>query len=206
MTMPAQLEILEDLVGDALRKGARVLTGGRRRSDIAGQYFEPTVLVDVDHSMRITQREQFGPIMVVIKVRSDEEAVQLANDCRYGLGSSVFSRDRQRAERIASRIRAGLSVVNDYGLAYMIQSLPFGGVGLSGVGRINGREGLRACCNTKAMVSDRFALPGGVSVYPIRPATFDVVRGAIGVIYGGKLATRARAAAGLVKSLVDLRK
>ena len=154
--------------------------------------------------MDITQKEQFGPIMVIVRVRDEDHAVRLANDCPYALGSSVFSKDVKRAERLARRIRAGMTVVNDYGLAYMIQALPFGGVGLSGFGRINGKEGLRACCNEKAMVTDRVRLGGGVAVYPIRPATFDLTKSAIGLIYSRGVGAKARAAATLVKSLISV--
>lgn len=202
MTMPGQLDILERLVADAVKKGAKIVTGGKRRADAKGQFFEPTLLVDVDHSMDITQKEQFGPIMVVVRVRDEEHAIQLANDCPYALGSSVFSKDTRRAERLARRIRAGMTVVNDYGLAYMIQSLPFGGVGLSGFGRINGKEGLRACCNEKAMVTDRVRLGGGVAVYPIRKSTFGLTESAIGLIYSRGAGAKVKAAASLVKNLI----
>ncbi len=204
MTMPRQLEILEDLVNDAVAKGARVLTGGRRNTRLPGTYFEPTVLVDVTHDMRITQEEQFGPVMVVMRVASEQEAVRLANDCPYGLGSSVFTRDRARGERIAASIDAGMTVVNDYGLAYMVQSLPFGGLKLSGFGRINGREGLRACCNEKAVVTDRFPVGRGLAVYPTRPETFELFQNAVGVLYGRGLLGRARSAARMVKNLARL--
>ncbi len=204
MTMPRQLDIIEELLADAQKRGAKVLVGGRRRPDLGGQFFEPTVLVDVDHTMRIAKEEQFGPVMVIMRVSSEEEAVRLANDTAYGLGASVFTKDVARGERVARRIRAGMTVVNDYGLAYMIQALPFGGVGVSGFGRINGREGLRACCLEKAMVSDRVRIGGGVSVYPIRPATFDLTKNVIGTIYGSSLGARARAATGALKSLVSI--
>ena len=203
MTMPRQLDILESLVDDAVKKGARLLAGGRR--DPGGrQFFQPTILVDVDHRMRITREEQFGPVMVVMCFDTDADAVRLANDCAYGLGSSVFTKNPARAERIASQIRAGMTVVNDYGLAYMMQALPFGGVGRSGFGRINGREGLRACCNEKAVVTDRVALGGGVSVYPIVPSTFPLVRSAIELIYRPGLAGKARAALSTLRHVADV--
>ena len=204
MTMPRQLDILEDLVRDAVRKGARLLCGGSRNRAAGEQFFEPTVLVDVDHSMRITQQEQFGPVMVIMRVTGEAEAIRLANDCPYGLGSSVFTKNAARGERIAAQIRAGMTVVNDYGLAYMIQSLPFGGVGRSGFGRINGREGLRACCNIKAVVTDRVQLGGGVAVYPIVPSTFPLVESAIGLIYGDGLRRKLSAAVGAAQSFVQV--
>jgi acyl-CoA reductase-like NAD-dependent aldehyde dehydrogenase len=202
MTMPRQLDILQELVDDAVSRGARVLIGGTRNVDKGEQFFAPTLLIDVDHRMRITQEEQFGPLMVVMRVHSEAEAVRLANDCPYGLGSSVFSRDRARGERIASQIHAGMTVVNDYGLAYMIQSLPFGGVGRSGFGRINGREGLRACCNVKAVVTDRVQLGGGISVYPIVPRTFGLLQSTIKLLYGRSPLSKARAAVSAVRNVV----
>ncbi len=204
MTMPTQLDILDRLVADAVAKGARVVTGGKRRAGLKGQFFEPTILADVTHEMDITQKEQFGPIMVVMRVAGEDEAVAKANDCPYGLGSSVFSKDTARAEKIARRVRAGMSVVNDYGLAYMIQALPFGGVGTSGFGKINGKEGLRACCNEKAMVSDRVRLSNGVAVYPIRQATFGVAKNVIEVIYARGLGNKLKAAVGAARNIVSV--
>ena len=204
MTMPRQLEIIQALVDDAVAKGARVLCGGRPRTDLGGNFYPPTILVDVDHTMRITQEEQFGPVMVIMKVRSDEEAIRLANDCPYGLGSSVFTRDPARAERFARALDAGMTTVNDFGLAYMIQSLPFGGRKISGFGRINGREGLRACCHEKAIVTDRVPVRQGMALYPVREATFELVTGAVKAIYGSGLVRRARGAVGIARSLLSL--
>jgi acyl-CoA reductase-like NAD-dependent aldehyde dehydrogenase len=203
-TMPRQLDIIQALVDDAVAKGARVVTGGKRASLGRGTYFEPTLLVDVDHSMRITQEEVFGPVMVVMRVRDEADAIAKANDCPYGLGSSVFTKSLSRGDRIAKSLRAGMSVVNDYGLAYMMQSLPFGGTKISGFGRINGREGLRACCNTKAIVQDRLPFGKAVAIHPIRPHTYAVVEGAVRVIYARGAGDKARAALALGKDLLAL--
>lgn len=205
LTMPRQAEIIEDLVQDAIAKGARAIVGGKRNTRIeGGTYFEPTLLVDVDHSMRITQEEHFGPIMLVIRVRDDEEAIRLANDTPYGLGSSVFSRDARRAESIQRRIRAGMTVINDYGIAYMMQSLPFGGIGISGFGKINGREGLRSCCLEKAVVDDRLPIGKSISFHPVRERSYHLVESAVRLIYGASVRDRARAALDAARNLASV--
>lgn len=205
MTMPHQLEIIERQVNDALAKGARALVGGQRNSERPGQFWRPTVLVDVDHSMAIAKEETFGPVMTIVKVRDEEEAIALANDSAYGLGSSVFTKDRRRAERIARRIVAGMTVVNDYGLAYMMQAAPFGGVRNSGFGRINGREGLRACCNEKTVVTDRLPLHQGMSFYPIKPETFPLFQNIVSLLYGRGAKTKLKAAGAMAKNLWRMR-
>jgi len=206
MTMPRQLEIIQALVDDAVAKGARVMLGGRARTDLPGNYYPPTVLVDVDHTMRITQEEVFGPVMVIIKVGSEKEAIARANDCPYGLGSSVFTKDPRRAERLARGIQAGMTTVNDFGLAYMIQSLPFGGVKISGFGKINGREGLRACCNEKAIVTDRIPVRQGMALYPVRAATLPLVTGAVRAIYGAGVVEKVKGIGRVVASLIRLKR
>jgi acyl-CoA reductase-like NAD-dependent aldehyde dehydrogenase len=199
MTMPAQLTIVERLIADAVSKGAEVRIGGRRASQGAGQFFEPTVLAGVTPEMAIAQEETFGPVMCVFKVRDDEDAIRVANATEYGLGSTVFSRDHRRAERIAARLRAGSSIVNDFGLAYMANALPFGGVGGSGFGRLNGREGLRAMCNIKSVLTDRF--PGGraIKLYPVRPGDYSEARATLDLLYRAKPTERLAGALALVK-------
>ena len=204
LTMPRQLEIIERQIRDAVSKGARVLVGGGRNPQLAGQFFEPTVVVDCDHTMDLVQKETFGPVMTIIRVHSEEEAIRLANDSSYGLGSSVFTKSRRRAERIAKGISAGMTVINDYGIAYMVQSAPFGGVRISGFGRINGREGLRSCCHVKTVVTDKLPLHMPMSLYPIRPATFPMLDGAVRLFYGKGVAEKAKGAVQVAKSLLSM--
>lgn len=138
ITDPRQVEIIKSHLDDALAKGARVLTGGK----INQMFVEPTVLVDVDHSMLIMQEETFGPIMPVMKVRNEAEAIYMANDCDFGLGVSVWSRDLERAQRVASQVEAASVVINDTIAQFGVPMLPFGGIKNSGTGRIHGKEGL----------------------------------------------------------------
>ncbi|KAJ1893891.1 Meiotic Sister-Chromatid recombination aldehyde dehydrogenase, partial [Coemansia sp. IMI 209127] len=150
---------LEALIEDAVSKGARCLVGGHRHLHPLhpnGQYFEPTLLVDVTPDMDITRNETFGPIMVVMKFADEKDALDKVHSSPYGLGSSVFSGDRTRGRRVALALRTGMVNVNDFGVNYICQSLPFGGVGISGFGRFAGPEGLRALCVEKSFTEDRF--------------------------------------------------
>ena len=182
MTMPGQVDIVERLVKDALAKGARALVGGQRGQG-PGQFFQPTVLVGLTHDMEILQHESFGPVMCILRCRDDEDAVRLANDSGFGLGSTVFSKDHGRARRIADRLVAGSTSMNDYGLCYMANALPFGGVKQSGFGRLNGREGLRACCNIKSVLSDRFPLHIPSKIYPVKRGDYEMVDAAVELLY-----------------------
>jgi len=199
---PLQLELIEEQVRDAVAHGAKLLAGGTRVHSERGQYFAPTVLADVTEDMRIAQEETFGPIMLLIRVRDEEDALRVANGTSFGLGATVLTKDKRRAQRLTERLVAGQVSVNDFGLTYMAMELPFGGVRGSGFGRLNGREGLRACTNVKAVLDDRFSLHMPAKVFPVGDATTELARDVIQLIYERKLATRVDAAARLVRLLV----
>ena len=146
LTFDRQLETIEDHLQDALDKGARVLAGGR----CDGLFMEPTVLVDVDHSMKLMKEETFGPIMPIMRVADATEAVQLANSSEYGLSACVWSEDLEEAERIARLLEAGSVVVNDTLAHYAVSELPFGGVKKSGTARTHGKQDLLQFTQLKA--------------------------------------------------------
>lgn len=148
MIFPRQVEIVEELLADALAKGARLETGGKRRPG-KGQFFAPTVLTNCTQDMRVMCDEIFGPIVPIMKVASEEEAIALTNDSTLGLMGYVFSKDRVRSRRIAERVRAGTVMVNDVLNAYATPEAPFGGVKNSGYGRVHGDEGLRDMCEIR---------------------------------------------------------
>eukprot|EP00753_Platysulcus_tardus_P018640 PLAT6991.1.p1 GENE.PLAT6991.1~~PLAT6991.1.p1 ORF type:complete len:615 (-),score=253.81 PLAT6991.1:79-1923(-) len=158
MTMPQACDEIQALVDDAVAKGATVHCGGRRNPDLHGQFYLPTVLSGCTHDMNITNTEVFGPVMTILKWETEEDLLAQVHSIPYGLGSSVFSADYKRAERIGQRIRAGMTNLNDFGVNYLVQSLPFGGVSVSGYDRFAGDEGLRGCCLQKSVVTDR--VPG----------------------------------------------
>jgi len=155
MTFPPQLDVVSDHVEEAREKGARILTGGRRK-DGPGDFYEPTVIADADHTMKVMVDETFGPVLGVMKVRDADEAVRMANDTRYGLSASVMSRDTKRAEEIARRLEVGATNIDDVLTNYFLQNLPMGGWKKSGVGVRHGAHGIKRFCRTEAIVSPRF--------------------------------------------------
>jgi acyl-CoA reductase-like NAD-dependent aldehyde dehydrogenase len=158
MIWPRQLEIVERHVADAVEKGARVLTGGRRNRELGEWFYEPTVLTEVTHEMEIMREETFGPVLPIVRVRDEEEAVRLANDSSYGLSANLWTRDRKKALALARRIAAGSVCVNDCAVTYGITEAPFGGRKSSGVGQVNGEDGPRGYCHAQPIVLDRFGL------------------------------------------------
>jgi acyl-CoA reductase-like NAD-dependent aldehyde dehydrogenase len=153
-----QLERVEEQLRDATARGAKILTGGRRRADLGPAFLEPAVVVNVDHSMRLMREETFGPVIAIRAVASAEEACQMANDSSFALSASVWTRDSAQAKRIASRLRAGSVMINDVASYYGITEAPHGGRGDSGWGRSHSRLGLLEMVQVKYVDVDR--LPG----------------------------------------------
>jgi succinate-semialdehyde dehydrogenase/glutarate-semialdehyde dehydrogenase len=141
MTNERQLKIVESHISDAVRKGARVETGGSRIDD-GGWFHQPTVVTNVDHSMEIMTEETFGPTLPIMTFKTDDEAVKLANDSIYGLTAAVFTSDIQRGRKLAERIDAGTVMVNEVVYTHAVAQTPWGGVKQSGYGRTHGRLGL----------------------------------------------------------------
>lgn len=138
-----QLKTVSEHVDDARAKGARVLAGGRPRPDLGPFFYEPTILADVSPEMTCHASETFGPVVSLYPFRTDDEAVELANQTEYGLNASVLGRDVGRAKAIAVRVRAGTVNVNDGVVsAYGSTDAPMGGMGASGLGRRHGAEGI----------------------------------------------------------------
>jgi succinate-semialdehyde dehydrogenase/glutarate-semialdehyde dehydrogenase len=136
LTFERQIEIVRDHLGDAIAKGANVRLGGR----IEGLFMEPTVLVDVDHSMKVMREETFGPLLPIMKVKDETEAIWLANDSQYGLSACVWSNDMRQAKRAAHRLQVGSVNINDAISHYPVSMLPFGGVKQSGNARTHGKD------------------------------------------------------------------
>jgi succinate-semialdehyde dehydrogenase/glutarate-semialdehyde dehydrogenase len=149
-----QMDIIEDHMRDAREKGATVLVGGERDRSLSGYFFPPTVVVDVDHTMDLMRRETFGPIVAIQRVRSEDEALELANDSDYGLSGNVWTSDLEKGAQIGERMVTGSVSVNDIAVTYGIPEAPFGGVKESGVGQVNGEIGIRGYCHLHPVIVD----------------------------------------------------
>ena len=183
MTFPPQLDIVTRHVEDALAKGARVITGGHGRAD-DGRYFEPTLLVDVDHTMSAMTEETFGPTLPVMKVADAEEAIRLANDSPYGLAASVWTKDTARGELVARRIESGAVCVNDAQVNYLALELPMGGWKASGLGSRHGSGGIRKYTRQQSLLITRVALRRDVHMYPYRARTTKLLGRLLKLVYG----------------------
>jgi betaine-aldehyde dehydrogenase len=154
MTFPPQTEIVESQVAEARERGATVLTGGERLGG-EGDWYPPTILTDVDHSMKVMRDESFGPVVGVMKVRDADEAVRLANDSRYGLSASVFGTTRE-AEAVARRLEVGTANVNDVLSGFLASDVPMGGWKDSGIGFRHGEYGIKKFVRPESLVITRF--------------------------------------------------
>ncbi len=165
MTFPPQVDIVDRHVQDAVAKGARVLVGGHR-GEGDGLWYEPTVIVDVDHTMECMREETFGPTLPIMKVSDTEEAIRLANDSPYGLAASVFSKDVARGEAVARRIDAGAVCVNDALINYSALELPMGGAKASGLGSRHGAGGIRKYTQQQAILVSRLHPKKELHMFP----------------------------------------
>ena len=178
-----QINIIEDHVNDAVAKGAKVLVGGKRNPNFEGLYFEPTVLVEVTHEMKIMKDETFGPIISIMKVQSEDEALMLANQSHYGLNGNVWTKDLIKGQRLAKSIETGACSVNDMAMSYGVNEVPFGGVKESGLGVVNGKEGLLAYAHPMPIISGKKS----ASAYPYTDKSVEQLKRALKILCGNRL-------------------
>ncbi|MGH3878816.1 MAG: aldehyde dehydrogenase family protein [Actinophytocola sp.] len=178
ITMPAQLSVIRRHIADALSRGGRALVGGE--DAVGDRFVQPTVLVDVPEDSAAVREETFGPTLTIAKVHDMDEAVAKANDSRYGLASTVFS--KARGMELARRLRSGMTSVNS---VISFAGIPsFGGVGDSGFGRIHGQEGLREFARAKAIARQRFRPPLLLTTFDRSPKTDAKVAKLINLLHG----------------------
>jgi acyl-CoA reductase-like NAD-dependent aldehyde dehydrogenase len=183
ITFEPQIEIIDNHVVDARERGASVVAGGHRKPG-PGRFYEPTVLIDVDHTMRCMTEETFGPTLPIMKVTSVEEAIRLANDSEYGLQASVYTTDMTKAETIARRLQAGAVTVNDAQINYTVFDAPMGGWKASGVGVRHGPAGIRKYCRTQTILFTPLAPKRDVHMFPYRPWRSRLLAAVVRLMYG----------------------
>ena len=200
MTSEAQLRKIEAQITEAIAAGAKVLTGGRRNPNFSGLYYEPTVLVDVNQNMSLMREETFGPVIPIMKVTNAEEALKFANDSRYGLSSSVFSRDKSKAWQLADALQSGAVCINDSLINYIIPEAPMGGIKDSGFGYRHGAEGIRKYCRQKTIVTDRLGLKEEFPWYPASEKKSRQIRHLLRLLCRTGWRNKVRAVKGLARS------
>lgn len=190
-----QLAIVEDHIQDALEKGARILAGG----DSNGSFLQPTVLVDVDESMKLLQEETFGPLMPIVKVQDEAEAIQHANNSQFGLSASVWS-GVGRAMRVLSKIDAGTLVANDVIAHFAVPMLPFGGVKQSGNGRSHGKQDLLQFTQTRSYMVSVPPLPFDIATHMRAPGNYRLGEAVMKMAFGVTMEQRLEPVERLLKS------
>ncbi len=198
MTWAPQLKIYEEHTADAAEKGAKVRYGGEVRRQDGGLYWPPTVLTGMTHDMIMMQEETFGPFLPIMAVSSDEEAIRLANDSKYGLGGSIWTRDVAKGEAMARKIRAGSVMVNNAVQSGGCVTLPFGGEGESGVGRVQGEQAFYTYVATKSVMTS----PKSVANLwmPYAAGTETLAKGLAKVFSGRRVSERISGAVDVIRN------
>jgi len=196
-----QLRTVEDHVNDAVGRGARLLVGGRRMTELGPNFYAPTLLADVTHEMRLMREETFGPVLPVAPFDTDDDAVELANDSDFGLAASVWTGNRKRGEALASRIKAGTVMINDAISGFGIAEAPHGGFKQSGIGRTHGKLGLAEMVQVKYVDVDLLPRMPKVWWYGYGAAFQRQMSAFIDMLFGEGLATRIKGAMGATGAL-----
>jgi acyl-CoA reductase-like NAD-dependent aldehyde dehydrogenase len=200
MVSREQFELVRELVEDAVASGAELRCGGPAGSPEgaqAGAFYAPAVLTGVAHDMRIMREEIFGPVIPIMVVESEDEAVRLANDSEFGLGASVWTADRRKGERMATELEAGMVWINDHMFSHGACQCSWGGVKQSGLGRTHSKFGLYECVNIKLRVWEPSVLKNPWW-HPYDETLGQALRQAATILYG-----RPSIRAGALKDGID---
>jgi len=183
ITDPRQVNVIEKHLEDALSKGAHILTGGKEQ----GMFYNPMVIVDVNHSMLLMREETFGPIMPIMKVKDETEAIERANDNAFGLGASVWSQNTAHAKAVADKVQASSVIINDSIAQFGIPMLPFGGIKDSGFGRTHGQEGLMQFTRPFSYAVGGAPIKWDIATILRENGHYDLATAIMGVVYGTTL-------------------
>jgi succinate-semialdehyde dehydrogenase/glutarate-semialdehyde dehydrogenase len=184
MVSAQQADLVSELVDDATAAGAERLTGGPREVEgFSGRFIAPTVLTGVEPEMRIMREEIFGPVLPITVVDSEEEAVERANDSNFGLGASIWTRDRQKGDRMARRIESGMVWINDHSFTHGACQCAWGGVKESGVGRSHSKFGFYECVDVKTVTWEP-GMTRDIWWQPYDRTLGDAIRTSVRLLYG----------------------
>ncbi|OIP30399.1 MAG: hypothetical protein AUK47_25200 [Deltaproteobacteria bacterium CG2_30_63_29] len=204
MTDRAQRAIVEAQVRMAIEQGATALTGGELL-DRPGQFYPPTVLINVTPDMECHREETFGPTLPILKVKSVEQAIALANDSPYGLDAYVYSSDKARARQVAERLEVGTVMINETLITHAMPETPWGGVKQSGVGRVHSDQGLRDLCVSYHVNEEVLpTMKWSPFWQPYSHAMFDAVLGAARTINHSEWGRKAGGAKAAFANIMDL--
>jgi succinate-semialdehyde dehydrogenase/glutarate-semialdehyde dehydrogenase len=201
-----RITLVEAHLADAVAKGAKILCGGKRMANLPGYFFEPTVLSETNHEMDCIREETFGPTLPIMVFSDEEEAIELANDNRYGLHASVWSRDTKRARRLGEKIEAGTVIINNCLFTYGFSECPWGGVKDSGIGRTHSVHGLREFANLKNITVNEALLKEDPWWYPYSQVKYDLTKTAFKAMFCGGMACRGKAVTEAVQAFGKRRK
>ena len=199
-----QLCTVEDQVNDAVARGARLLTGGRRMTELGPNFYAPTLLADATREMRIIREETFGPALPVAPFDTDDDAVTLANDSQFGLAASVWTGNRKRGEAIAAKIKAGTVMINDAISGFGIAEAPHGGFKQSGIGRTHGKLGLAEMVQVKYLDVDLVPRMPKVWWYGYGLNFQRQMSGFIDMLFGSGLGPRIKGALGRNRCVAEI--
>jgi succinate-semialdehyde dehydrogenase/glutarate-semialdehyde dehydrogenase len=203
MTDPGQLEIVVKQVDTALAGGAKALTGGKRLEG-PGQFYPPTVLVDVTEDAEVVREETFGPTLPIMKYESIEDAIERANDSRYGLTACVYGRDRGETRRVAERLEAGTVMVNEALFTHAAPETPWAGVKSSGTGRVHSDEGLRDLCTAYHVNEEAMPMKWSPFWQPYTHKMYQAILGAARTLDHSDLSLKASGAWAFLTYAYDL--
>jgi len=198
ITIPSQFERYRRQLEDAVRGGAKILVGGMPEKRVGGDFFQPTALINVNQKMEIMQEETFGPLLPMMMIDSDEEAIRLTNDSCYGLGASIWTRNVKKGVKMATKIQSGTITINDAVFTAALGEVPWGGYKQSGIGRVHSDIGLREFCQVKHINYEILPLKP-FWWFPYTKASYETALALAGVVAAPRLIDRAKSAVKFVR-------
>jgi succinate-semialdehyde dehydrogenase/glutarate-semialdehyde dehydrogenase len=197
-----QLQKVQEQVADAVEKGAKILCGGRSREDLGGYFYEPTVLTNVNHKMLVMTEETFGPLLPIMIVDNEDQALVFANDSNYGLCASIWGKDLSTAEDLAYSLDAGTVFINDALFSFACPQVPWGGLKLSGSGRSHSYFGLMDLVQVKHINIDGSGGSKRIWWFPYGKNKLKTAKSGVDALHGGDIFAKGQGMLDFLKGLM----